>query len=455
MLDINGLNNLNIKTLNDVEKITSESYDTVTINFYYLNKYKAQIKKIIKNKKIFFILDEGDNCSNPDSSRTKAVLDVFRKSKYKCIMSGTSVRNNLPEFFPQMELLYNNSALMMDNCRFIYKEDVKSKEIKSVINNNAWHPFKPYKKGHLEFKRCFNPSKVTVFGATRQNQDIYNHEHLASILDYTIITRTFEEVTGKKLYKVEPLHLESNYQEKELEKSIKEEIQKYYGTYINSTGNARKDSILRLLHQMRLLFKACSNPKKFSEYTLESFTKYEMVKEYLQQKEDYFVIAGTEIDEVYRYRNLISKDFPNKKVFYIDGTVPMKKRKQIIDEMGQTKDSVLICTQQSLSSSISINFVDKVLLTSLDWNLSKMSQFYFRFIRYNSKNFKNVNILTLKGSIESNLLKLVIDKDSLVSFMKTKKISKSNKLEVNLELLLSFVIDRKELKSINKDDKAA
>lgn len=455
MLKTNDLQNLNIKTMKDVNQIIDSSIDTVTINFYYLNKYKKQIKKLLKGKRIFFILDEGDGCSNPDSIRTKAVLDVFRKSNYKCIMSGTSIRNNIPEFFPQMELLYNNTALMMDKCRFIYKEDPKTKELKMEINSNVDYPFKPFKKGHTEFKRCFNPSRVTVFGEGRQNQEIYNPEELIRILDYTVITRTFEEVTGKKLYKVEPLHLEANSEEKALEESIKTEIYKYYGTYIQTTGNARKDAILRIMHQLRLLFKACSNPKQFGEYKLESFTKYEMVKEYLKQKEDYFVVAGTELDEVYRYKSLIARDFPEKKIFYIDGSVSMKKRKEIIDEMGQTKNSVLICTQQSLSSSISINFIDKILLTSLDWNLSKMSQFYFRFIRYNSKNFKNVNILTLKGSIESNLLKLVIDKDSLVSFMKTKKITKSNKLEVNLELLLSFIIDRKELKTINKDDIAA
>lgn len=455
MLKINGFKNLDIKTLNDVNNIASSNFDSVTINFYYLNKYKKQIKKQFKNKKIFFILDEADNCSNNDSIRTKAILDVFRKSKYKCIMSGTSVRNNIPEFFPQLELMYNNSILMMDRCAYIYKEDPKDKEIKRTQNKNYNKPFRPFKKGHLEFRRCFNPSRATVFGVTRQNQEIYNSNQLADILDYSIITRSFEEVTGKKIYKVEPLHLIANEDEQSLEESIKKEIHKYYGTYINSTGNSRKDAILRLLHQMRLLFKASSNPKTFKEYSNSTFTKYEHVKKYLSQNDNYYVVAGTELDEVCRYKTLIGRDFPDKNIFYIDGSISMAKRKSIIEEMSKTKNSVLICTQQSLSSSISINFIDKVLLTSLDWNLSKMSQFYFRFIRYNSLNFKNVNILTIKGSIESNLLKLVIDKDSLVNFMKTKKISKSNKLEVNLDLLLSFVVDRKELKTKNKDDMAA
>ena len=34
------------------------------------------------------------------------------------------------------------------------------------------------------------------------NQDIYNLENLKALRDKTIITRTFEEVTGKKLYEI-------------------------------------------------------------------------------------------------------------------------------------------------------------------------------------------------------------------------------------------------------------
>jgi Cdc6-like AAA superfamily ATPase len=57
-----------------------------------LCKYQKIIKKYIKkqSQKVMLLLDESDNISNPNSKRTKVVLDCFRTVKYKTLMTGTS-----------------------------------------------------------------------------------------------------------------------------------------------------------------------------------------------------------------------------------------------------------------------------------------------------------------------------------------------------------------------------
>ena len=47
-----------------------------------------------------------------------------------------------------------------------------------------------------------------------------------------------------------------------------------------------------------------------------------------------------------------------------------------------------------------------------------MSQYYFRFIRFTSKNWKQVYFLTYENTIESNLLKMILVKEKLNLFMK-------------------------------------
>jgi hypothetical protein len=47
-----------------------------------------------------------------------------------------------------------------------------------------------------------------------------------------------------------------------------------------------------------------------------------------------------------------------------------------------------------------------------------MSQFYFRFIRYTSTEQKDIYFLTYAGSIESNLMQMVLAKEKLNLFMK-------------------------------------
>ena len=47
-----------------------------------------------------------------------------------------------------------------------------------------------------------------------------------------------------------------------------------------------------------------------------------------------------------------------------------------------------------------------------------MSQFYFRFIRYTSTEYKDVYFITYAGSIESNLMQMILVKEKLNLFMK-------------------------------------
>ena len=82
---------------------------------YRLGEYKRQIKNWIKThqNKVQLILDESDEISNPDTIRAKAALSCFRHCKAKLLTTGTSTRNNISEFAPQLELLYNNSINMI------------------------------------------------------------------------------------------------------------------------------------------------------------------------------------------------------------------------------------------------------------------------------------------------------------------------------------------------------
>ena len=81
-------------------------------------------------------------------------------------------------------------------------------------------------------------------------------------------------------------------------------------------------------------------------------------------------------------------------------------------------DGILLCTQQSLPSSVNFEYVNKILIPEMHFNNSGMSQFYMRFIRYTSTEYKDIYFLTYTGSLESNLLQMVIAKEKINLFMK-------------------------------------
>ena len=49
-----------------------------------------------------------------------------------------------------------------------------------------------------------------------------------------------------------------------------------------------------------------------------------------------------------------------------------------------------------------------------------MSQFYMRFVRFTSTEFKDIFFLTYAGSLESNLMQMVVAKEKINLFMKGK-----------------------------------
>lgn len=54
----------------------------------------------------------------------------------------------------------------------------------------------------------------------------------------------------------------------------------------------------------------------------------------------------------------------------------------------------------------------------MHFNNSGMSQFYMRFIRYTSTEYKDIYFLNYTGSLESNLLQMIMAKEKINLFMK-------------------------------------
>lgn len=108
-----GLSYVFLENLSDFERIKKGDFVILTLNA--LRKYQKQIKRWVRmhNENIQLVFDESDEISNASGATTKACLDCFRRVKYKLLETGTSTRNNISEFAPQLELLYNNSYNML------------------------------------------------------------------------------------------------------------------------------------------------------------------------------------------------------------------------------------------------------------------------------------------------------------------------------------------------------
>lgn len=415
-----GFSYVFVERLADLQRIRPGDFVILTLN--KVSQYKKQIGRYIKQLgyKIQFIFDESDNISNPSSKQTLSVLSCFRRCKYKLLTTGTSTRNNISEFAPQLELLYNNSINMISWCRTLYSYDKRSADMEHKENPYYAMPIPAYKKGYRLFANSHLPEKITVFGVGQRNQDIYNADELDRLLGKTVITRTFEEVTGKDIRRIHQMPIPFLPEEREVYNIVLKEFYRIQREYYSSTGNSRKDALMRLIQQITLLLRISAAPDCMKEYEGETPLKEMAVVEALARWPEEVVAIGVRHTTVLdRYAAAIREYLPERPLFVVTGsTVTFAKRRALRDVLRDSQNGILLCTQQSLPSSVNFEFVNKIIIPEMHYNNAGMSQFYMRFVRYTSTEKKDLYFPIYIGSLESNLMQMVLAKEKLTMFMK-------------------------------------
>ncbi len=415
-----GLSYVFVSHLADFSKIKQGDIVIITLNG--LRKYQKQVKRFIRihNQKIQLVFDESDEMANESSATTKTALDCFRRCRYKLLTTGTSTRNNISEFAPQHELLYNNSVNMISWCRYIYRVDKETGDMYTETNDYFGEPIPAYKKGYRLFSASHLPEKLTVFGVGKRTQDIYNADVLSEILGKTVITRTFEEITGKEIRRIHQVPVKFCAEEREVYQQAMEKFNEMRWNYFKSTGNSRKDSMMKLIQQILLLLRISAAPNTVEEYAGDTPIKIQKVMEMAEEPPDEIIAIGVRHKIVVdAYKAAIEEAFPDRPLFVVTGeTTSFAKRRSLRKTLKASGNGILLCTQQSLPSSVNFEYVNKIIIPELHYNNSRMSQFYMRFIRYTSTEWKDIYFVTYGGSIESNQMQMVMAKEKLNLFMK-------------------------------------
>lgn len=415
-----------IKKQSDIDNISKG--DFVVIANSMLGKLKKPLQLYMKkiSNKGCLLFDESDEITNPHSVRTRATLDIFRRLRYKLLATGTTTRNNIAELYSQLELLYNNSVNMTCFCENVYNYN-KDNCLESDNNDRYMQPYPP-RGGAILFKSCFCPGKASVFGIEKLNQDVFNGTHLAELVDKTIITRKFKDFAGEK-YDIKTHTVMMDSAESELYDTVVEDFDSIARMYFKSTGNSRTDSALRIVRMIQLLIKTCSTSIYGTVNGKTVYpTKAKRIGALISKMNEKVAIGCTTLDAVDMYKEYLSNKFPDRELFVVKGDIDFKKRDVILKKFEQTNDGILLCTQQSLKSSVNIPTCNQVILESLQWNIPKMEQFYFRAIRFDSEEKTTVHFVTYAGTIEQNILSLVLSKERINEFIKSGEVKEQSQI---------------------------
>lgn len=398
----------------------------IIISVSMLGKIDNALRLFMKKKsqKVCLLFDESDELTNDQALRTKRTLKCFRRAKYKMLGTGTTTRNYISELYPQFQLMYNSSVNFICNCTEIYYEDDK-RHIRSKTNNYYKKPF-PIRGGAYLFKACFNPGKATVFGIEKHNQDVFNKTALWEIIERAVLTRKFKDFAPDKYtihsHSVKPAGGENGVYEK-----VIKEFFSICDLYFNSSPDKKNENSLKIIRQIQLLIKACSVPHTMPGYNDNSLPQKAIyIENMIHNMNEKVAVGCTSLEALNFYEFHFSDVFPDRPLFVVKGDVTFKKRQKLLKEFEKTENGILVCMQQSLKSSVNIPECNEVILESLQWNIPKMEQFYFRFIRFDSVGHTNVHFVNYSDSIEQNIMALILRKEQLNDFISTGEVTEES-----------------------------
>lgn len=206
---------------------------------------------------------------------------------------------------------------------------------------------------------------------------------------------------------------------------------------------------MRLIQQIVLLLRISAAPDTVQEYAGDTPAKVMTAVEMVSEWPDEIIAIGVRHKAVLAsYEKALRQYLPERPLFVVTGeSTSFAKRRALHQTLKDSRNGILLCTQQSLPSSVNFEYVNKVIIPELHYNNSGMSQFYFRFIRYTSTEYKDIYFLTYAGSIESNLMQMVLAKEKLNLFMKGQDVDLDEvyeRFDIDYDLLSLLMVQEKD-----------
>jgi len=303
--------------------------DFILITLGRVKNYQRQIQKIVKlaNRKLMLIYDEAQNSSDLDESEdvgklTKATLACFRSLKYKLLMSGTSINNNVIEAYPQLYLLYNASVNMLCMAKQLYRFNEEEQCYNPFFNDRYAEPYPAYCDGLYYFKHSHLPERLTVFGVVQRRQDIVNAEELRDIISYTMITRTFTEVTGKSLERRHELRAKMTQAELDIYEVAVKQFSLLMDEYFKNVHNisARKLAQAKIIAQIKIMLRICTCATVMRDYKGSPITgKLQTIFSKIEKIPGKRVAIGVRQNNIVRaYAEAARQYFPNRPIFTVN-----------------------------------------------------------------------------------------------------------------------------------------
>lgn len=337
----------------------------------------------------YCILDEGQYIKNPDTKVSKSVKMI--KSKYRLVLSGTPIENNL------MEL---------------------------------WSIFDFILPGYLKNKSAFKREFI--------KKD--NHEKLVRLTSPFILRRKKKDVLSELPEKiVNVVYSKLNTKQVKIYDSYLLDMQERLKQLSDNKGlvNSRIE-ILSILTRLRQI---CCDPSLFIQDYNEKSGKIEILEELIDEllEGNHKILIFSQFTSMLK---IIAKLLEKKKILYsyLDGQVKVANREGVIENFTSGKTDIFLISLKAGGTGLNLTEADTVIHVDPWWNPAVEDQATDRAHRIGQKDVVNVYKIITQNTIEEKIYEIQLRKRKLIdSVIETNDVAKSFKNNEIFEVLSALI----------------
>eukprot|EP00760_Papus_ankaliazontas_P039495 PhM_4_TR9590/c3_g1_i1/m.6621/K10877/RAD54B; DNA repair and recombination protein RAD54B len=366
--------------------------DVLIISYDQLRKYVDRISSMRQVDLV--VCDEGHKLKNAEIKTTKAVFQV--PTKRRVILSGTPIQNDLTEFHAMVTFVNPGILGPLDVFCRVYQEPIlrgrepKCEEEEKLLGQDRAH-FLSSLTGKFILRRTqtlnekYLPAKVemTIFcKLTRPQEELY--VDIVNSRGGELSNQPFAAITALRQLSSHMTLVDTTDGSKEAKEFLSDGLKKK----LRKAPASERSSKLNLL--------------------------VEVVVQCAAEKDKIVVVSNFTAT-----LNLIAEALKAVRVeyFQLDGTTPIKKRQQFVDQFNAVTSREIVFLLSSKAGGVGLNLVgaNRLILFDPDWNPANDAQAMGRVWRDGQKKRVYIYRFLCTGTIEEKIYMRQVSKQGLSS----------------------------------------
>lgn len=353
------------------------------------DKLYLQLSELVKNYKVYLIVDESNLVKNKMAIRTERIISISSFCKYKMILNGTPISKNEADLFAQWYIL---------DWRIL-----------------GYKSFYSFAANHLEYKKVRLPSGREIM--TDQIIRVLNVDYLTEKIAPYMYQIKKDEVL--KELKPKQYHMRyfclGNLQEEEY--GLTKEL------FLFNVVDWRSETIFKLFSALQHITsgkKVLSAPEKRMRtekmYTWENNPRIQCLKRTLEDiGEDKCIIFAKYQDEINDIALLLQSE--NKSYIEFTGKISQKKRQENREKF-KNHVQFMLANKQCGAYGLNLQFCHNIIFYSNDFDLATRLQAEDRVHRIGQDKIVNIYDICCKYTIDVFIANCLQNKTNLLDSFK-------------------------------------